>query len=291
MKDVLCKYLALNNEVRVYTITSKNLINKYLENVDSTPVATAAIGRLMTGTLLMGATLKGDEKVYVSIDCDGPIKGLKAEADALGNVRGFVINPLCNSTLKENGHLDVSSALGLGILTVRKQLNMKEPFVGSCELVSGEIAEDLSYYYGVSEQTPTIIGLGVLVDVDYKVKLAGGFMIQVLPNASEETYVYLENLLTKIKSVTGLVENAKDGIYFINELVDDFTFLEEYSVNYKCVCSKNYSKKFIKNLKIEELDEIINEDEKLEITCNFCQKKYHFDKDDLLKIKNEMEKR
>lgn len=289
MKDVLCKYLALNNEVRVYTLTSQHLVNAYLENVPASPVATAAIGRLLSGTLLMAATLKGDEKISVSIEGDGPIGALKTEADTLGNVRGFVTNPLCDVPLKENGHLDVAKAVGNGILTVKKQLNMKEPFVGSCELISGEIAEDLSYYYGISEQTPTIIGLGVLIDVDYKVKTAGGFMIQVLPNASEETYVYLENLLVQIQSVTNLIQKIDDGKDFIHQLFSESTFLESYPVAYRCICSKNYAKNFIRHLQLSELEEIIKEDKKLEITCNFCQKKYEFDENELLEIKKEME--
>ena len=289
MKDILCKYLALNNQVRVYTVTTKKVVNDYLKNVACSPVSTAAIGRLMSGTLLMGATLKGDEKIFVSIDGDGPIGSLKAEADAIGHVRGFVKNPLCDVSLNEFNHLDVAKAVGRGTLTVQKQLNMKEPFTGSCELVSGEIAEDLSYYYGISEQTPTIIGLGVLVDVDYQVKVAGGFMIQVFPDADEATFQYLENLLTKIKSVTDLISNASDSDKVIDSLFEDYTFLESYPVEFRCVCSKEYSKQFIKNLKLSELDEIINQDGKLEITCNFCQKKYHFDKEELLKSRKEME--
>lgn len=186
-KSKLYKYLALHDEVLIYSVDSKDVLATYAQNVQASAVALAAIGRLMSGALLMAGQLKDNERLLVSIDGNGPLGNLKAEADAKGNVRGFVSNPLFDIPLKENGHLDVGTAVGHeGYLTVTKQLQLKEPFVGSCALISGEIAEDISYYYGTSEQIPTVVALGVLINPDYSIGEAGGFFIQLLPNAFED---------------------------------------------------------------------------------------------------------
>lgn len=212
-KDYLHKYLVLDHQARVITVFSTNTVNKYCENIPTTPVSIAAMGRLISATLMMGSMLKGNEKVMVSIDGNGPIGVIRAEADSNGNVRAFATDPTVNVPLKDNKMLDVPAAVGTqGFLSVRKQLNMKEPFIGTCELVSGEIGEDLSYYFGTSEQTPTIVALGVLANPDGTCLQAGGFIIQLLPNAKPEAYEYLEKMLANLTSVSKLIENAKSSV-------------------------------------------------------------------------------
>lgn len=284
-KDFLHKYLVLDNQARVITVFSTNTVNKYCKEIQTTPVSIAAMGRLISATLMMGSMLKGHEKVMVSIDGNGPIGTIKAEADSNGHVRAFASNPLVNVPLKENGMLDVASAVGSeGFLSVRKQLNMKEPFIGTCELISGEIGEDLSYYFGTSEQTPTIVALGVLANKDGTCKQAGGFIIQLLPNAKEEAYHYLDNMLKNLTSVSKLIENAKSSDQFVYQLFDDADLLFEYPVSYQCTCSFEKTKVLLTQLSEKELEEEIKKGNGLDITCNFCQHTYHFDSDDLQSI-------
>ena len=288
MNNKLYKFLASNHEVILYSVDTKKVLTTYANQVTCSATALAAIGRLMSGALMMAGQLKNNEKLLVTIDGNGPLGQIKAEADAKGNVRGFIKNPLSDVPLKENGHLDVGKAVGnIGTLTVKKQLNLKEPFEGSCELISGEIAEDISYYYGMSEQLPTVVGLGVLVNQDYSIAVSGGFFIQLLPHASEETYQKVESLLTKIHSVSDLIkENGAEGIG--KTLFDDAELIESCPVQFKCNCSLEYAKTLLEKIDVKELQEMINENKDIEITCNFCQKKYYLTPTDLIKI---MEKR
>ena len=286
-KDYLHKYLVLDRQARVITVFSTNTVNKYCENIATTPVSIAAMGRLISATLMMGSMLKGNEKVMVSIDGNGPMGIIKAEADSNGHVRAFATNPTIDLPLKENKMLDVASAVGSeGFLSVRKQLNMKEPFIGTCELVSGEIGEDLSYYYGTSEQTPTVVALGVLANKDGTCLQAGGFIIQLLPNAKQEAYDYLDNLLRNIKSVSKLIENAKSSDQLIYQIFDEADLILQYPVEYKCNCSLEKTKALLTQLSEEELQEEILKPEGLDITCNFCQQTYHFDSDMLKEVLN-----
>lgn len=285
-KDILEKYLVLDKQVRVYTITTTNVVNDYLKDVKCTPVATAAIGRLMTATLMMGSMLKGNDNVVVSIQGNGELGKLMAQSNAEGYVRGFVENPLCSISLKENNHLDVGKAVGNnGFLTVKKQLNLKEPFVGTVPLVTGEIGDDLSAYFLQSEQTPTVVALGVLVDIDYSVKCAGGFIIQLLPNPAEETIKKVEELTTKITSVTDMLLKLDDKTKIINLLFDDFTLIEAKDVSYKCSCSQEYAHKLVTHLNKEDIEELIKENQDVEVVCNFCNKKYYITIDELRKEK------
>ena len=292
-KDYLHKYLVLDHQARVITVFSTNTVNKYCENIPTTPVSIAAMGRLISATLMMGSMLKGNEKVMVSIDGNGPIGVIRAEADSNGNVRAFATDPTVNVPLKDNKMLDVPAAVGTqGFLSVRKQLNMKEPFIGTCELVSGEIGEDLSYYFGTSEQTPTIVALGVLANPDGTCLQAGGFIIQLLPNAKPEAYEYLEKMLANLTSVSKLIENAKSSDQLVYQLFDDADLILQYPVDYKCNCSFEKTKALLTQLSDEELNEEINSEKGLDITCNFCQQVYHFDSEQLkevLKLKHSKE--
>lgn len=285
-KDYLHKYLVMERQARVITVFSTNTVNEYCKDVNTTPVSAAAMGRLISATLMMGSMLKGNEKVMVSIDGHGPIGQIKAESDSNGHVRAFASNPNIKLPLKENGMLDVASAVGSdGFLSVRRQMNLKEPFIGTCELISGEIGEDLSYYFGTSEQTPTIVALGVLANQDGSVKQAGGFIIQLLPNASEQAYQFLEKMLKNLTSVSALIEASQTSDQLVYQLFDEAELIFEYPVSYKCFCSKEKTKMLLTQLTYQELDEEISNETGLDVTCNFCQHKYHFTKQDLIDIK------
>ena len=284
-KDNLHKYLVMDRQARVITVFSTDVVNEYCKNMKPSPIVTAAMGRLLSATLMMGSMLKGKESVMVSIEGNGPIGLIRAESDSQGNVRGFATNTDIYLPLNDRHMLDVAGAVGnQGILSVRKQLNMKEPFIGTCELVSGEIGEDLSYYYGVSEQTPTIVALGVLVNEDGSCKQAGGFIIQLLPSAKEEAYQYLENMLKNLTSVSKLIENAKTSDQLIYQLFDDAEKLFEYPVKYKCSCSLEKTKILLTQLSEDELKEDIASNKGLDVTCNFCQKVYHLDSNELEEV-------
>lgn len=286
-KDFLHKYLVLNRQARVITVFSTHTVNEYCKNIDTSPTAIAAMGRLISATLMMGSMLKGKEKVMVSIDGGGKIGVIRAEADAFGNVRAYATNPMATAPLNDRGNLNVGELVGTnGFIQVRKQLNMKEPFIGTCELVSGEIGEDISYYFGTSEQTPTIVALGVLANGDGSCKQAGGFIIQLLPNAKEEAYEYMDKLLKEVNSVSKLITDAKDSDKLVYQLFDDAELLFEYPCSYKCTCSLQKTKALISQLTENELQEDIDKGEGLDITCNFCGKKYHLDTDDLIEVLN-----
>lgn len=284
-KDCLHKYLVLDRQARVITVYAKDVVNEYINNVHPTPVASAAMGRLLCATLMMGSTLKGKESIIVNIDGNGPIGLLKAEANCNGDVRGFVSNPYIDLPLNDKGNLDVAKAVGQdGFINVTKQLNMKEPFVGSCNLISGEIGEDISYYYGMSEQTPTVVALGILIDKDHSCKVAGGFMIQMLPKASEEAYEEVEKLVYNIKSVSNMLEKVDgDSSKIIDLLFKDNELILENDVRWHCDCSYEKALSLLSHLKKEELEEEINHGG-ADVTCNFCQKSYHINADDISKL-------
>lgn len=287
-KDFLHKYLVLNKEARVITVFSTNTVNDYLANANPSLTGSVAMGRLISATLMMGSLLKGNEKVMLSIEGNGPIGMIRAEADCLGNVRAFASHPQADAPLKENHHFDVPSIVGTeGILSVRKQLNMKEPFIGTSELISGEIGEDLSYYYGISEQTPTVVALGVKLNENGKCAIAGGFMIQLLPKASEESYQYVEELLTKVKSVSSLLLQAQSSDQLVHQLFQDPELILENEVRLQCNCSLKKTMMLLTQLSEEELDDDIRKNQGLDVTCNFCQKTYHITTDMLRQVKED----
>ena len=273
-KDYLHKYLVLKRQALVITVFSTNTVRKYCRGLKLiSPTATAAMGRLISATLMMGSTLKGNERIMVTVDGGGKIGPIRAESDAFGNVRAFASNPEATAPLNEYGNLNVSELVGSdGYLQVRKQLNMKEPFIGTCELVSGEIGEDISYYYGTSEQ-------------------AGGFLIQLLPNASQEAYDFLDKILHEVKSVSKLITEAKSSDNLVYKLFDEAELLFEYPCHYKCTCSITKTKALLTQLSKDELNEDIAKGEGLYVTCNFCGKVYHIDTNGLKKVLEMKEKR
>lgn len=283
--DEIVRAVAADGFIKMTAISSKEMVERARSIHNTTPVCTAALGRTLTATSIIGNMLKGDDQsVTVRINGGGVAGSIITVSDAIGNVRGYVTNPHVDIPLKENGKLDVGGAVGNnGMLTVIKDLNMREPYVGSVELVSGEIAEDFTAYFYESEQTPSACALGVLVDRDYTVKSAGGYLIQLLPDAPEEIAVQLEQSILNTGSVTSVLENysAED---LINLVLIGFNpeILERTPVEYKCYCSRERVRDAIAGIEREELEDIQREGKPIEVTCQFCDAVYNFEPSELI---------
>lgn len=265
--------LGFGGQVRFFITDSKQLVQELNEINQTSPVAIAALGRSVTITSLMGLMLKGDEKLSTTIAGDGPVGKIIAVANGKGEVKATIANPRVDIPLKENGKLDVSGAVGNGYLQVVKDQGLKDPFVGQTELVSGEVAEDYAYYFMKSEQIPTAISAGVLVDVDYSIKAAGALVVQLLPDASEAVISRLEYVFAELKAMTTLLQT-----YSLEEILDavfdgNFEVLEESDIKMVCDCSYEKFEDGIKMLPPADLIEV-KQDEYAEVICNFCHKKY-----------------
>lgn len=282
--DEIVRAVAADGFIKMTAISSRDMVERARAIHNTTPVCTAALGRTLTATSIIGNMLKGeDQSVTVRINGGGQTGSIITVSDAVGNVRGYVTNPHVDIPLKENGKLDVGGAVGInGMLTVIKDLNMREPYVGSVQLVSGEIAEDFTAYFYESEQTPSACALGVLVDRDYTVKAAGGYLIQLLPDAPEEIAVQLEQSILNTGSVTSVLENytAED---LINLVLIGFNpeILERTPVEYKCYCSRERVREAISGIEREELESIQKEGKPIEVTCQFCDAVYNFEPSEL----------
>lgn len=248
------------------------------------PVMTAALGRLLTATSMMGCVLKGENSsITVKIDCDGEAGGLVAVSDNQGNPKGYVVNPMVDIPEKYKGKLDVGGAIGKGTLFVSKDIGLKEPYNGAIELVSGEIAEDIAAYYVESEQIPTVCALGVLINPDLSINSAGGFIIQMLPAAGDDTADLIEDGLKNLPSVTSMLSEGKSILDIVKLALKNFEVevLEENEISYKCDCSKERTDKVLKSIGKEELIRLADEQETTEVACHFCDKKYIYSSDDL----------
>lgn len=282
MNDQIIQGLAFGNEVRFFAAYTKETVNTAQQIHHTYPVCTAALGRLLTGAAMMAAMCKNeDDLITVKIDGDGPIRQATVTADPHGNVKGLVYDPAVELPLKADGHLDVGNAIGRGTLCVIKDLGLKEPYVGQTSLVSGEIGDDLTYYFASSEQIPTSVGLGVLVDTDLSVKHAGGFIIQLLPFASEETISALEQALTKVRSVTDYFLQDKTPEEMMRDILGDIEIEAVRPVQYHCNCDRERVTKALISLGRKELDEMIAEDQPVTLHCDFCNKDYTFTIDEL----------
>ncbi|MBP3470354.1 MAG: Hsp33 family molecular chaperone HslO [Lachnospiraceae bacterium] len=284
MSDVILRAVAGNAEVRIFVADTKELVQESFEKHHTSPVATAALGRLLTAGAMMGAMQKGEKDLLtLKIKGDGPIGSITVTADALSRVKGYVGNPSVDIPLKKNGKLDVSGAIGIGDLTVIKDLGLKEPYIGRTELQTGEIAEDLTYYFTLSEQTPSSVGLGVLVDRDYSVRQAGGFIIQLMPAATEDTISRLEKNLSGITSVTSLLDSGKTPEDILAMITDgmDFEITDHIEPSYYCNCSKERVQKALVSLGKEELTSMIEEGKTIEVHCDFCNRYYYFTVEEL----------
>ena len=280
MSDKLVK--AITKGVRVYAAVTTDLVNEAIRRHDCYPVAAAALGRTMTGALLLAANLKNKEALTVNIRGNGPLKNITADAVPEGCVRGYVADPHVELPLNDKGKLDVGGGVGQGLVTVTRFTGLREPMRGSSEIVTGEIAEDLTNYLYVSEQTPSSIGLGVLVDTDFSAKAAGGFMIQPMPDADEEIISKLEANLQKLRPVTTMIDEGKDAKEIILEIMSgfDMEFLTTTDLAFKCQCSKERLEDVLLNLNHDDMESLIA-DGQAEVCCHFCGEKYHFTKEEL----------
>ncbi len=278
--DKIIRVTAGNGSVRGFFANTKNTVNDAHKTHMTTPVVTAGLGRLLTAGLMIGQTLKNDKDlVTLIVKGDGPMKGLVATSSNKGHVKGYPYNNNVDIPLKSSGKLDVGTAVGFGTLTIIEDRGLKEPYNGSIPLVSGEIADDLTYYYAKSEQIPTSVALGVLVDTDYSVKAAGGFIIQLLPDAPEEVIDTIEKSLQQLPPLTSLLDEGK-SIYEIAEIVLGelgVKVVDEIEVQYKCDCNIDRVEKALISVGLEELQNILKEDKQTELNCHFCNKKYNFD--------------
>lgn len=237
---------------------------------------------------MMGASLKGDKDLLtLQIQCSGPAQGLTVTADAKGNVKGYVVNPVVNLPPNSQGKLDVGGALDLGILSVIKDMGLKEPYVGQCQLQTGEIAEDLTYYFATSEQIPSAVGLGVLMNKDNTVKQAGGFIIQLMPFTSDEIIEKLEKRIAEIDSVTNMLERGLTPEGILEEILGEFgvVFTDKTDAAFVCDCSKEKVSRALSTISKKDMDSIINDGESIEVKCQFCNTAYRFEIEELKEIR------
>lgn len=282
--DYILRASAGDGQVRIFVADTKNTVQQAFDYHKTSPVISAALGRTLTGAAIMGLMLKNEsDMLTIRIDCDGPAKGLMVTADAKGRVKGYPFNPVVDLPLKENGKLNVQEALGFGDITVIKDMGLKEPYCGTTPLLSGEIAEDLAYYFTQSEQTPSAVALGVLVDRDYSIKQAGGFIVQMLPGASPEAAERLEENIGKMRSVTDMLDGGMTPENILDQITDgmECKVLDRVPVEYYCNCSRERVEKALISLGSNELKSMIEEDGKAEVHCHFCNKDYNFSKEEL----------
>lgn len=292
---------------RVYLTISTEIVEEARGVHSLTPTATAALGRVLTATGLMGLMLKNPkDQITVQFKGDGPAKMIMATADREGNVKGYIANPSVDMPLRDDGHLDVGGSLGEGMLTVIKDMGMKDPYVGKCNLVSGEIAEDLTAYYYLSEQQNTSVALGVKIGINGRVEAAGGMIIQMLPDFEEGAVEELERIIGGMKPITSSISEVlrqgegktEEGLVqtLLNEIFADIKgnyeieTLNFFSMDWNCDCSKYRFGKALRSIGKKELEEIIEEDGKAEIVCQFCEKKYFFSREELISILRETDK-
>ena len=291
MSDYMIRAVAAGEQIRCFAITSRELVEEARCRHNTSPVITAAMGRLLSGGAMMGAMMKGEKDLLtVKIDCSGPVKGITVTADARGNVKGFPLVPQVSLPASSAGKLDVGRAVDLGVLTVIRDMGLKEPYSGSINLVSGEIAEDLTYYYAVSEQTPSSIALGVLMNKDNTVRESGGYMIQLMPDASDEVISVLEKRLKNIETVTTLYTKGYTPESMLAYILEgfDLEITEKIPARFHCSCSKERVRKALAAIGKKELESLIEEGTPVEMNCHFCNSDYSFETGELIEIKNSL---
>ena len=288
MSDYIVRATAANASIRAFAINSKEMAEKASVSHNTSPVITAALGRLLAAGAMMGSMMKGEKDVLtLQIRCSGPAKGLTVTADAKGNVKGYAFHPDVDLPPNAQGKLDVGGALDLGVLSVIKDMGLKEPYVGQCQLQTGEIAEDLTYYFATSEQVPSAVGLGVLVDKDGSVKQAGGFILQLMPFTSDEVIEKLEKRISEMDSVTNMLERGLTPEGILEEILGDFELeiTDTMETQFYCDCSKDKVSRALSTINKKDLDDIINDGESIEVKCQFCNKAYEFSIEELKEIK------
>ena len=285
MQDKIVKATAKNGMVRIIAGITTNLVNEGTKIHDTTPVASAAFGRMLTAGALIGSTLKSSKEVTtLKINGGGEINGITVTAHDDCTVKGVIGNPYVDRPLNEKGKLDVGGAIGTnGMLYVIKDLGLKDPYIGQVKIQTGEIAEDFAYYFTVSEQTPSAVSLGVLVDKDLSIKAAGGFIVQMLPGADELLADVITYRLEEIPPITTLISEGKTIEEILEYIFDgmDLKILEGMKPEYKCDCSRERVEKALISIGKDDLQELYDEGKSEEIVCNFCNKKYEFSHDDI----------
>jgi len=287
MTDYIIRASAADNQIRAFAATTRELVEYARTIHETSPVATAALGRLLTAGAMMGSMMKGDNDILtLQMKGSGPIQGLTVTADSKGTVKGYAYNPEVMLPPSKKGKLDVGGALGAGIFSVIKDMGLKEPYVGQTHLVSGEIAEDLAYYYATSEQVPSVVALGVLMNKENTVRRAGGFIIQLLPFASEEVITKLEKKVSEINGITGLLDQDMTPEMILEYILGEFELriLDKIPTRFDCNCSKKRIEKAIISIGQKDIMEMIEDNEPIEVNCHFCSKHYHYSVDELKEI-------
>ncbi|MDL2248213.1 Hsp33 family molecular chaperone HslO [Tyzzerella sp. OttesenSCG-928-J15] len=282
--DYLLRVTGAEGQVRGFFAKTNEIAETARSNYKTTPVVTAAVGRTLTGTVIMGAMLKNEnDMLTVTIKGDGPVKGIIATADSKGTVKGYAYEPYVILPLKANGKLDVSGAVGAGNINVIKDMGLKEPVTSTIPLATGEIAEDFTKYFAVSEQTPSAVALGVLVNTDLTVKQSGGFVVQLMPGASEDVVARLEENISKIDTVTNMMEKGLGPEEIMNIVLDGMNPVihEKQDIRFACNCSRERAEGALRLIGEEEIKDILEKEGKANIHCHFCNKSYDFNRSEL----------
>lgn len=284
MSDYIIRGTAANDQVRFFASTTRDMVETARTIHNTSPVATAALGRLLTAGAMMGSMSKNEtDLTTLQIKCSGPIGGLMVTADGAANVKGYVNHPDVILPANSKGKLDVGGALDLGVLSVIKDIGLKEPYVGQTQLVSGEIAEDLTYYFATSEQVPSSVALGVLMNHENTVQQAGGFIIQMMPFAEDGLIDALEERLNNFSSITTLLNQGVTPEAMMEQLFEgyDLHIMEQIPTGYHCNCSRDRVYRAVMSIGKNDIQEMIDDNKPIEVNCHFCGKHYVFDVDDL----------
>ncbi|MGN7942787.1 MULTISPECIES: Hsp33 family molecular chaperone HslO [Bacillaceae] len=290
MMDYLVKALAFDNQVRAYATRTTETVSEAQRRHQTWPTASAALGRSMTFGVMMGSMLKGDAKLTIKVEGGGPIGAILVDSNSKGEVRGYVTNPQTHFELNAKGKLDVARAVGTeGTLTIVKDLGLKDHFSGQVPIVSGELGEDFTYYLVTSEQVPSSVGVGVLVNPDNSILASGGFIIQLLPGTSDETISLIEERLSKIDPISKLIQRGLTPEQILEEVLgeNNVRILEKQPVAFKCQCSKERIENAVISLGADEIQAMIDEDGQAEAQCHFCNEVYLFSREDLEQLKIE----
>lgn len=286
MKDYIVRASAANTQIRAFAASTTQMVEQARQHHNLSPVATAALGRLLTGGVMMGSMMKNDTDILtLQVKCGGPIGGITVTADSQGKAKGYVNNPDVMLPPK-NGKLDVGGALGPGFLNVIKDMGLKEPYSGQTILQTGEIAEDLTYYFATSEQVPSSVGLGVLMEKSNTVKCAGGFIVQVMPFIEEEVLSKLEENIQNIQSVTSMLDDGHTPEDMLRQVLTgmDVEITDTLPAEFYCNCSKKRIEKAIISIGKKDIQSIIDEGESIEVKCHFCNTAYNYSVDELKEI-------